>query len=79
VPNRALNSAGTWIVSRVSSGPASSRSTRTEGSSVRRFASTQPALPAPTMTKSNVSADRIDGVEVMAGTVIYLSALAIRW
>jgi len=46
---------------------------------VRRFASTQPALPAPTMTKSNVSADRINGVEVMAGTVNYLSALAIRW
>jgi hypothetical protein len=29
------------------------------------LASTQPALPAPTMTKSNVSADEIIGVEVM--------------
>jgi hypothetical protein len=35
------------IASAVSSGPASSRSTRTDGSAERRLASTQPALPAP--------------------------------
>jgi len=46
---------------------------------VSRFASTQPALPAPTMTKSKVSADRINGVEVMSGTVNYLNVFAIRW
>src|SRR5262245_38899790 len=37
-------------------GPASSSSTRCLPEAVRRFASTQPALPAPTMMKSYVSA-----------------------
>jgi hypothetical protein len=31
------------------------------------------------MTKSNVSVDRIKGVEVMARTVNHLGSCAIRW
>jgi hypothetical protein len=43
---------GMWIQGLRSQPPASSSSTLTEGSSVSRSASTQPADPAPTMTKS---------------------------
>ena len=39
--------AGQWISTLVSGGPASSRATCTEGSSLRRAASTQPAEPPP--------------------------------
>jgi hypothetical protein len=42
--------AGTGISAASSGGPASSSRTRLAGSSLSRAASTQPALPAPTMT-----------------------------
>src|SRR3982074_319639 len=47
--------AGMWTSGASSDPPASRSRTRTVGSSVSRFASTQPALPAPTMTKSKDS------------------------
>ncbi len=49
--NRVLvNPAGMWIQGFLSGGPASSTQTVTPSSSVSRFASTEPAAPAPTMT-----------------------------
>jgi hypothetical protein len=39
-----------WIQIQSSFPPASISSTLTSGSAERRFASTQPAVPAPTMT-----------------------------
>src|SRR5579884_2846910 len=44
-----------WIHGLRSGPPASSNKTRTAGSADSRLASTQPAEPAPTMTKSNSS------------------------
>ncbi len=64
-PNKELKRAGTRIASTVSSGPASNSNTRAEGSSVSRLANTQPALPAPTMTKSKKSVDGAELVDVM--------------
>src|SRR4029450_5828800 len=43
---------GTWIRGCVSRPPASSTSARIDGSAVSRYASTQPAEPAPTMTEA---------------------------
>jgi hypothetical protein len=50
LPIRVGQAGGTDIVSGPSAAPASTRSTRTCGSSESRAASTQPALPAPTIT-----------------------------
>ncbi len=47
--------AGIWIIMLVSLPPASISSTRVAGSADSRLASTQPALPAPTMMKSQMS------------------------
>jgi len=41
--------AGMWIIADLSRGPASISNTSTAGSADSRLASTQPALPAPTM------------------------------
>ena len=46
---------GMRIIGSLSFGPASRTQTETAGSSVRRLASTQPAGPPPTITKSNSS------------------------
>ena len=48
--NGYANAAGIWIFQfhQLSEPPASIKSTLIDGSSVRRFASTQPAEPAPT-------------------------------
>src|SRR6185503_5059950 len=46
-----------WIHGLRSGGPASSRSTRWRPFAVSRLASTEPALPAPTTMKSNVSVE----------------------
>src|SRR5262245_1125573 len=54
VLNSLLNAAGMWISCLRSGPPASTRATRQSGSAESRFARTQPAEPAPTITKSYI-------------------------
>ncbi len=58
VPIAAPTAAGMWMKGWLSRGPASISATRTSGSADRRLASTHPAVPAPTITKSKVSSER---------------------
>src|SRR3712207_5189592 len=70
--------AGIWIRSERSEPPNSSTSTRLPPSADRRSASTQPAEPAPTITKSNCSTARAISVRRLDGAEIDVDALQLR-